>query len=153
MQKVLIAIQTGRTVNDDNPLAFPTEEFYMKSEEEMRLALPQFHDAIDNTAKIAARCQLDFEFGHTQLPAFTPPNGQDNLKYFRDLAARGLIKRYGRVTPELQKRWDYEMDVVTRMGYVNYYLIVYDFIRYAKSQGIPVGPGRQADSPDAAHLA
>ena len=74
MQKVLIAIQTGRTVNDDNPLAFPTEEFYMKSEEEMRLALPQFHDAIDNTAKIAARCQLDFEFGHTQLPAFTPPN-------------------------------------------------------------------------------
>lgn len=142
MQKVLIAIQTGRTVNDDNPLAFPTEEFYMKSEEEMRLALPQFHDAIDNSAKIAARCQLEFTFGHTQLPAFTPPDGRDNLEYFRDLAFRGLKKRYGTVTPELQKRWDYEMDVVTRMGYVNYYLIVYDFIRYAKSQGIPVGPGR-----------
>ena len=142
LQKVLLAIQTGKTVGEANGLEFPTQEFYLKSEEEMRATLPDFADAIDNTGIIAARCNVEFEFGHTKLPAYQAPNGRDNLEYFRDLASRGLRKRYGMVTPELQKRWDYEMDVVTKMGYVNYYLIVYDFIRYAKSQGIPVGPGR-----------
>lgn len=142
MQRVLLAIQTGKIIGEENGLEFPTEEFYMKSEAEMLEALPDFADAVANTAKIAARCQVDFTFGQTKLPGYTAPNGWDNLEYFRDLAARGLRKRYGTVTEALQKRWDYEMDVVTKMGYVNYYLIVYDFIRYAKSQGIPVGPGR-----------
>lgn len=142
MQRVLLAIQTGKTVGEENGLSFPTDEFYLKSEDEMRQALPDFSDAIDNTARIAEKCKVEFEFGRTQLPAFTPPDGRNNLEYFRDLAMRGLKKRYKTVTKELLERWEYEMDVVTRMGYVNYYLIVYDFIRYAKSQGIPVGPGR-----------
>ncbi len=142
MQKVLLAIQTGKTVDEQNPLSFPTDEFYLKSESEMQAALPDFPDAIARTEEIARQCDVQFEFGKTKLPAFTPPDGRDNLEYFRDLAARGLRKRYKTVTEALQKRWDYEMDIVTRMGYVNYYLIVYDFIRYAKSQGIPVGPGR-----------
>ena len=142
MQRVLLAIQTGKTVGEENGLSFPTDEFYLKSEDEMRRALPDFSDAINNTARIAEKCKVEFEFGRTQLPAFTPPDGRNNLEYFRDLAMRGLKKRYKTVTKELLERWKYEMDVVTRMGYVNYYLIVYDFIRYAKSQGIPVGPGR-----------
>ena len=142
MQNVLVCIQTGKTVGEENDMAFPTEEFYLKSREEMERALPDFSDALDNTAAIAARCEVEFTFGKTQLPHFTPPDGRSSDEYFEDLCTRGLKKRYGTVTPELRERFDYEMGVVRRMGYVDYYLIVYDFIRYAKSQDIPVGPGR-----------
>ena len=121
---------------------FPTEEFYLKSREEMEKALPGFEDALDNTAAIAARCQVEFTFGKTQLPHFETPDGRTSEEYFTDLCTRGLKKRYGTITPELQERFDYEMSVVKKMGYVDYYLIVYDFIRYAKSRDIPVGPGR-----------
>ncbi len=142
MQNILVCIQTNHVYGDGSALEFPTDEFYIKSREEMLRALPSFEDAVDNTVKIAEMCNFDFQFGNTKLPAFTPPNGRDNLEYFRDLSMRGLKKRYGEITPELKERFDYEMEVITKMGYVNYYLIVYDFIRYAKSVGIPVGPGR-----------
>ena len=142
MQNILVCIQTGHVVGDGGVLEFPTDEFYLKSRSEMEAALPGFQDAVENTAKIAAQCNLEFTFGQTKLPHFSVPDGRTNVEYFADLARRGLKKRYGEITPELQARWDYEMDVITRMGYTDYYLIVWDFIRYAKSQGIPVGPGR-----------
>ena len=142
MQQVLVCIQTGRTMGEENAMVFPTQEFYLKSRAEMEEALAGFQDALDNTLVIAERCQLEFTFGQTQLPHFTVPEGWDNQSYFAGLARRGLRKRYREITPEIQARWDYEMDVITRMGYTDYYLIVWDFIRYAKSKGIPVGPGR-----------
>ena len=142
MQNVLMCIQTNRTVSDGSPLEFPTDEFYVKSREEMEAALPEFSDALDNTVKIAERCRVEFVFGQTKLPRFTAPGGRDSTEYFTDLCSRGLKKRYGAVTPELKARFDYEMGVVRSMGYVDYYLIVYDFVRYAKNAGIPVGPGR-----------
>ena len=142
MQNVLVCIQTNHTVDEQNDMEFPTEEFYLKSREEMEKALPGFEDALDNTAAIAARCQVEFTFGKTQLPHFETPDGRTSEEYCTDLCTRGLKKRYGTITPELQERFDYEMSVVKKMGYVDYYLIVYDFIRYAKSRDIPVGPGR-----------
>ena len=142
MQNILVCIQTGKTAGEPNDMAFPTEEFYLKTREEMEAALPDFADALDNTAAIAARCSVEFTFGRTQLPHFEPPDGRSSDEYFEDLCTRGLQKRYGMVTPALRERFDYEMSVVRKMGYVDYYLIVYDFIRYAKSQDIPVGPGR-----------
>ncbi len=142
MQNVLVCIQTNHTVNEQNDMEFPTEEFYLKNREEMEAALPNFSDALDNTAAIAERCRVEFTFGKTQLPHFETPDGRTSDEYFTDLCTRGLKKRYGTITPELQERFDYEMSVVKKMGYVDYYLIVYDFIRYAKSKDIPVGPGR-----------
>jgi len=142
MQNILVCIQTGHVVGDGGVLEFPTDEFYLKSLEEMEDSLPGFEDAMQNTVAIAERCNMEFTFGQTKLPHFAVPDGRTNIEYFSDLAKRGLKKRYGEITPELQARWDYEMDVITRMGYTDYYLIVWDFIRYAKSQGIPVGPGR-----------
>ena len=142
MQNILVCIQTNHVFGDGGTLEFPTDEFYLKSRAEMEEALPDFQDAMDNTVKIAEQCHFDFTFGQTKLPNFTPPDGRDNLEYFTDLSRRGLKKRYGTVTPELRERCDYEMDIIVKMGYRNYYLIVYDFIRYAKSEGIPVGPGR-----------
>ena len=138
VQRVLYSIGRGTVMEE----GLQGEEYYLKTEAEMRESLPDFPDAVERSAEIAARCNVTFTFGQTKLPAFKAPDGRDNLEYFTDLARRGLKKRYGTITPELQARFDYEMEVVTRMGYVNYYLIVYDFIRYAKSQGIPVGPGR-----------
>lgn len=142
MHHVLICIQTGRTVEDDDTLEFGSNEFYFKSEEEMRVLLPQVPQAADNTVKIAERCNVEIEFGKTKLPRFDTPGG-DNLQFFKTLCSDGLKRRYGE-TPDqsLIERLSYEIDVISSMGYVNYYLIVWDFIRYAKSVGIPVGPGR-----------
>ncbi len=142
MQNILICIQTNHIYGDGSALEFPTNEFYIKSREEMEEALPDFKDAIDNTNVISERCNMDFVFGVTKLPKFTPPDNRDSVEYFTDLSTRGLKKRYGVITKELKERFDYEMDTIINMGYVNYYLIVYDFIRYAKSVGISVGPGR-----------
>ncbi len=142
MQKVLICIQTNTTVDEPNPLAFPTEEFYIKSEDEMRALFPSLAEAFDNTARIAERCSVTLEFGHTKLPKFDAPGG-DSSAYFRKLCYEGLRARYG-ATPDaaIVKRLEYEMDTVQRMGYVDYYLIVNDFVQYAKNHDIPVGPGR-----------
>ena len=143
MQNVLVCIGTNHTVNEDNDMAFETEEFYVKSEEEMREIFSFVPEAIENTQKIADRCNMTFEFGHTKLPAFEVPDGRDNVEYFESMCKEGLYRRYGENPDnELWERLNYELGVIERMGYVNYYLIVHDFINYAKSVGIPVGPGR-----------
>ena len=142
MHHVLICIQTGKTLEDDDTLEFGSNEFYFKSEDEMRALFPEVPQAADNTVKIAERCNVELEFGKTKLPRFDTPGG-DNLNYFKTLCFVGLKRRYGE-DPEqsLVDRLNYEIDVISSMGYVNYYLIVWDFIRYAKSVDIPVGPGR-----------
>ena len=143
MHRVLLCIQTGRTIEDENAMEFGSEEFYFKSEEEMRALFPDVPEAADNTVKIAQRCQVELEFGKTKLPAFFTPDGSDNLEFFRRLCQEGLARRYGEDPPqEYRDRLEYEIRVISQMGYVNYYLIVWDFIRYARSVGIPVGPGR-----------
>ena len=143
MHRVLLCIQTGRTIEDENAMEFGSEEFYFKSEEEMRALFPDVPEAADNTVKIAQRCQVELAFGKTKLPAFFTPDGSDNLEFFRRLCQEGLIRRYGEDPPqEYRDRLEYEIRVISQMGYVNYYLIVWDFIRYARSVGIPVGPGR-----------
>ncbi|MBQ3162608.1 MAG: DNA polymerase III subunit alpha [Oscillospiraceae bacterium] len=143
VQRVLIAIQTNTLLSEPNPLSFPTNEFYMKSEEEMRELFANVPQAVDNTSKIADMCNVEFEFGKIKLPKFTIEGVTDNVDYFRKLCYKGMKKRYGEnPSAEITERMEYELDVITRMGYVDYFLIVWDFIRYAREQKIPVGPGR-----------
>ena len=143
MQHILICIQTNKTVNDDDVLEFGTDEFYVKSTDEMYELFSAWPEACENTSRIAEMCSFDFEFGVTRLPYFVAPDGMDNKEYFVKLCRDGLLRRYGADVPEdIRARLDYEISIIDRMGYINYYLIVFDFINYAKSQGIPVGPGR-----------
>ena len=143
MQHILICIQTNKTVNDDDVLEFGTDEFYVKSTDEMYELFSAWPEACENTSRIAEMCSFDFEFGVTKLPYFVAPDGMDNKEYFVKLCRDGLLRRYGADVPEdIRARLDYEISIIDRMGYINYYLIVFDFINYAKSQGIPVGPGR-----------
>ena len=142
MQDVLLCVQTGKTVDDENRMKFQTEEFYLKSEEELRQLFPGLDEAFENTAKIADMCNLEFTFHEYHLPAFPVPEGYTNEEYFRKLCYDGFRERYENPPESYVERLEYEIGVISRMGYVNYYLIVWDFIRYAKEQGIPVGPGR-----------
>ena len=142
MQDVLLCIQTGKTVDDENRMKFQTEEFYLKSEEELRQLFPGCDEAFENTSKIADRCNLEFVFNEYHLPSFPVPEGYTNEGYFRKLCMDGFVERYPDQPEKYLERLEYEIGVISRMGYVNYYLIVWDFIRYAKEQGIPVGPGR-----------
>ena len=124
-------------------MEFGSDEFYVKSTEEMYGLFPMAPEACENTNKIAEMCNFDFEFGVTKLPYFEAPDGQDNGAYFRALCEAGLQRHYGPAVPQdIRERLEYEISVIDRMGYINYYLIVFDFINYARSQGIPVGPGR-----------
>ena len=142
LQQVLLCIQTATTLDEPSSMAFEGEEFYLKSEEEMRALFPQIQSAFDNTVRIAERCRFDFTFGETKLPAFQAPNGDSNA-YFRSLCEEGLLRKYnGHPSDEARRRLSYEMDMIERMGYVNYYLIVQDYVVYAKTHNIPVGPGR-----------
>ncbi len=142
MQDVLLCIQTGKTVDDTNRMKFQTDEFYLKSEEELRQLFPNVPEAFENTGKIAERCNLEFVFNEYHLPSFPVPEGYTNEAYFRKLCYDGFRARYADPPQAYVDRLEYEIGVISRMGYVNYYLIVWDFIRYAKEQGIPVGPGR-----------
>ncbi|MCL2856306.1 MAG: DNA polymerase III subunit alpha [Oscillospiraceae bacterium] len=143
MQNVLVCIQTNRTVDSGSDMEFVTDEFYLKSPEEMDALFADYPGAVANTAKIAERCNLDFTFGETKLPHFTAPEGADNAEYFRALCLEGLHTHYGDSPgPEVTDRLDFELGVIEKMGYTDYFLIVWDFIRYAKEQGISVGPGR-----------
>lgn len=142
MQDVLLCVQTGKTVDDTNRMRFETEEFYLKSEQQLRELFPGCDEAIENTARIAERCNLDFVFNEYHLPSFPVPEGYSNEEYFRKLCYEGFAERYPDKPQRYIDRLEYEIGVISRMGYVNYYLIVWDFINYAKSQGIPVGPGR-----------
>lgn len=143
IQKVLICIQTGHTIEEDTGLDFGTDTFYLRSEAEMRALFPELPEAIENTAKIAERCNVEFEFGKTKLPHFEVPDNRDHYEYFRSLCYEGLVRRYGEHPDKKYiDRLEYELSVIKTMGFVDYYLIVSDFIRYAKSKNIPVGPGR-----------
>ena len=142
MQDVLMCIQMGKTVDDPNRLKFETDEFYLKSEEELRKLFPQQAEAFANTVKIAERCNLEFTFGKYHLPEFQLPEGYDSLTYLKELCSQGFEERYRGQHPEYRKQLDYEIDMIEKMGFTDYFLIVSDFVRYAKSVGIPVGPGR-----------
>ena len=142
MQDVLMCIQMGKTVDDEHRMKFQTEEFYLKSEDEMRQLFPNCEEAIENTQRIADRCNLEFVFNEYHLPAFPVPAGYTNEEYFRKLCYDGFAERYADPPESYKERLEYEIGVISRMGYVNYYLIVWDFIRYAKENDIPVGPGR-----------
>ena len=142
MQDVLLCIQTGKTVDDPDRMKFSTDEFYLKSEEELKALFPGCEEAFENTARIADRCNLEFVFNEYHLPSFPVPEGYTNEEYFRKLCMDGFRERYPDAPKSYMERLEYEIGVISRMGYVNYYLIVWDFIRYAKESGIPVGPGR-----------
>ena len=141
-QDVLMCIQTGKTVDEPNRMRFETEEFYLKSEQEMRALFPELPEAADNTAKIADMCSFDFEFGNYKLPKFKLPAGEtDSWAYLRKLCEKGFAERFAD-RPEIHKQLEYELNMIHQMGFVDYFLIVSDFIGYAKRNGIPVGPGR-----------
>ena len=143
IQDVLMCIQMGKTVEDPNRMRFETQEFYLKSEQEMAALFPDWPEALENTAKIAADCNVDFQFGVYHLPEFKlPPGYTDGDAYFETLCRQGFARRYPQGSEEYEKQLAYEMDMIRQMGFVEYFLIVSDFIGYAKSHDIPVGPGR-----------
>lgn len=140
---ILLCIQTNRTVNDNDRMEFQTNEFYIKTEEEMRSIFSEYPQSIDNTQKIVDRCNVSFEFGVRKLPRFDVPNNENHLDYFRRNCYKGLYKHYGdNPDKALVERLEYEINTISKMGFVDYYLIVNDFVQYAKSNSIPVGPGR-----------
>ena len=139
---ILLCIQTGKKVADENRMRYEGGQYYCKSEEEMRRLFPYAQEAIDNTQKIADRCNVEIEFGVTKLPEYQVPEGYDSWSYLNHLCEEGMKKRYPQDDGALKKRLDYELDVIHTMGYVDYFLIVWDFIHFAKSHGISVGPGR-----------
>ena len=141
--EVLLCIQTGKKMTDIDRMRFETEEFYIKSQEEMKEHFKNLPKSIENTVKIAEKCNVEFEFGVTKLPNYEVPEGYEtHAQYFRKLCYDGIKKRYPVVTQEIQERLDYEIGVIEKMGYVDYFLIVWDFINYAKQNNISVGPGR-----------
>lgn len=139
---LLLCLQTGKTIHDENRLRYEGGQYYVKSEEEMRGLFPYALEALENTQKIADRCNVEIEFGVTKLPHFEVPEGYDSWTYLNHLCYEGLKERYPDRVEELKERLDYELGVIKQMGYVDYFLIVWDFINYAKSNDIMVGPGR-----------
>ena len=143
VQDVLLCIQTNKILGDKDAMSFETDEFYLKDYSEMQELFSKYENAIENTQRIADMCNYDFEFGVTKLPKYFAPDGKDNEQYFDELCINGLKKRYGENPDEkIKERLNYEMRIIKKMGYINYFLIVFDFINYAKSRDIPVGPGR-----------
>ena len=143
MQAILLCIQTGKTMQDADRMEFQTDEFYVKTTDEMYDLFAMVPEACANTQIIADQCNFDFEFGNTKIPYYKAPGGMDNQAFFEKLCWEGLERRYGSNVPQANKdRLNYEISVIKTMGYTNYYLIVWDYVNYAKSQGIPVGPGR-----------
>ncbi len=143
VQDVLMCIQMNRTLDDPERMKFATEEFYLKSYDEMAQLFPQHLEALENTVKIAEKCNVDFEFGVHHLPQYdVPEEFESSDEYFTKLVVDGFNKRYKNPQEEYLRRLNYEMDMIRRMGYIDYFLIVWDFINYAKAHGIPVGPGR-----------
>ena len=141
-QDVLMCIQMGKRVDDPNRMRFESKELYLKTEEEMRALYPELPEAADNTVEIAARCNYDFQFGHYHLPRFKLPQGEtDSYEYLKKLCEKGFEERFSD-RPEVRSQLEYELSMINKMGFVDYFLIVSDFIGYAKRNGIPVGPGR-----------
>ena len=140
---ILLCVQTGRTINDPDRMRFSGPDYYLKSEEEMAALFADYPEALENTAKIAARCQVDFTFGELQLPFYPlPEHFESDDAYLRALCEERLSSRYADVTDEIRTRLDYELGVIHGMGYASYFLIVWDFINYARGHGVEVGPGR-----------
>ncbi len=143
MQNVLLCIQTNKILGEPNGMSFETEEFYLKSADEMSRLFRGHEEAVTNTTLIAERCNVSFEFGNIKLPKFTAVGVTDNETYFRELCFRGMYEKYGLNPPvSVTERMEYELSVIIKMGYTDYFLIVWDFIRYAKENKIPVGLGR-----------
>lgn len=141
-QDVLICIQMGKTVDDEDRMKMDCDQLYLKSEEEMTELFSYIPEALENTQKIADRCNVEIEFGKFHLPKFEIPNGLTAYEYLKQLVDRGMRERYPNADESVVSRMQYELDTISQMGYVDYFLIVWDFIHYAKSHGIPVGPGR-----------
>ncbi len=139
---ILLCIQTGKKLSDENRMRYPGGQFYVKSPGEMAKLFPYAPEALENTWKIAQRCEVEITFGQTKLPRFDVPEGKTSWEYLNELCEQGLCERYDPVTPELRERLAYELGVIRQMGYVDYFLIVWDFIHYAGENGILVGPGR-----------
>lgn len=140
--EMLLCIQTQDTLDNPDRMKFQTEEFYFKDPRQMREAFKEFPEAIANTLRIAEACNLELDFRKTHLPHFEPPGGKNKEEYLKDLCAEGLKRRYKETTPAISARLEHELEVITKMGFTSYFLIVWDFIRYAKEKKIPVGPGR-----------
>ena len=141
-QDVLMCIQMGKTVDDEDRMKMDCDQLYLKSEEEMTELFSYIPEALENTQKIADRCNVEIEFGKFHLPKFEIPNGLTAYEYLKQLVDRGMRERYPNADESVVSRMQYELDTISQMGYVDYFLIVWDFIHYAKSHGIPVGPGR-----------
>ena len=139
---ILLCIQTQHKVQDEDRMRYEGGQFYLKSEEEMLALFPYAREAVENTSKIAQRCHVDIEFGKYKLPKFDVPEGFTSWEYLKHLCYEGIHRRYADVTPEIQERLDYELNTIKNMGFVDYFLIVWDFIHYSREQGIIVGPGR-----------
>lgn len=139
---ILLCIQTGKKLSDENRMRYDGGQYYVKSEEEMLRLFPYAKQALENTQKIADRCHVEIEFGVTKLPKYDVPDGYTSWEYLQKLCYEGLEKRYGDPSEELKNRLSYELETIHQMGYVDYFLIVWDFIKYAKEHGISVGPGR-----------
>ncbi len=140
-QDLLMCIQMNRKVAETDRMAFETDEFYLKSEDEMKELFGAIPESLSNTGKIADACNVDFEFGVLKLPEYDVPEGYDSYTYLKKLCEEGLARRYGE-NDEARERLNFELEVIKNMGYIDYFLIVWDFIKYAKDNGIPVGPGR-----------
>lgn len=141
-QEIKLCISTGKTLDDPEHFHFANDEFYCKSGEEMRSVLGGYEGAIENTARIAERCNVTFTFGEHKLPAFDVPEGETAKTYLRKLCEKAIPERYGQKTPEVMNRLNYELGIIDRMGFSDYFLIVMDFIHFAKTHGISIGPGR-----------
>ena len=139
---ILLCIQTGKKVADENRMRYEGGQYYVKSEEEMKALFPYALEALENTHKIAMRCQVEITFGEYKLPHFPVPEGFDAWTYLQKLAFEGFLERYPHQPAELKERLEYELNVIHSMGFVDYFLIVWDFIKYARDHGIIVGPGR-----------
>jgi DNA polymerase-3 subunit alpha len=142
LQDVLMCVQMNKTIEDENRLGFETQEFYLKSQEEMEKLFSFVEGAIENTKKIADQCNVEFEFGRVHLPKFVVEDGTDPFTYLKSICEEGFLNRYGEERTDVHEKLEYELSVIAQMGYVDYFLIVHDFIKFAQEKGIPVGPGR-----------
>ncbi|HZJ82570.1 MAG TPA: DNA polymerase III subunit alpha, partial [Clostridia bacterium] len=139
---VLLCIQTGKVIDDEDRMRFSTQEFYLKSPQEMYNLFPDLPEAIDNTCKIAKRCEVDFDFDTIHMPEYKVPEGYNPSQYLRYLCDQGLVQKYPIISDKIRERLDYEISTIEQMGYVDYFLIVWDFIKFARDHSIMVGPGR-----------
>ena len=139
---ILLCLQTGKKLSDENRMRYEGGQYYVKSPEEMQALFPYAQQALENTEKIARRCDVTIEFGQYKLPRFDVPDGKSSWEYLKELCWKGLSERYDPVTDEAKRRMESELDIIHSMGFVDYFLIVWDYVRYARSQKIAVGPGR-----------